>query len=161
MVKQNSPRLEIFSGWKEIANYLGRGVRSVQRYERELALPIHRPAGKSHGAVIATKPELDAWVTAGPRRIDAMPKRWPGEQTNRLVAEFLQTDAEIALTFCAIALEAKDEPRKSRTSQTARKAYDTIMRLRKGIDLSDKQKRQLDASLQRLKSELETLGQSF
>lgn len=64
----NTQRLEIFSGWKEIANYLGNGVRTVQRYERELKLPVHRPAGKSYSAVIATKVELDAWIAASPVR---------------------------------------------------------------------------------------------
>jgi hypothetical protein len=60
--------LEIVSGWKEIANYLRKGVRTVQRYERALALPVRRPAGKANGAVIATKAELDAWVTTSPLR---------------------------------------------------------------------------------------------
>jgi hypothetical protein len=59
---------EILSGWKDIASHLGKGVRTVQRYERQLSLPVHRPNGGLHGAVIATKPELDAWVTASPVR---------------------------------------------------------------------------------------------
>ena len=29
--------------WKEIATYMGRGVRTVQRWERELGLPVRRP----------------------------------------------------------------------------------------------------------------------
>ena len=60
--------LEILSGWKQIASHLGKGVRTVQRYERELGLPIRRPAGKSTGSVIATKLELGAWVMASPIR---------------------------------------------------------------------------------------------
>lgn len=56
------------SGWKEVANYSGKGVRTVQRYERELGLPVRRPAGKTTGSVVATKAELDAWVTASPIR---------------------------------------------------------------------------------------------
>lgn len=63
-----SSQLEILSGWKQIADHLGKGVRTVQRYERELGLPIRRPAGKSGGSVIATTGELDAWVTASPIR---------------------------------------------------------------------------------------------
>lgn len=59
---------EVFSGWKEIAAYLGKGVRTVQRYERIMALPIRRPAGRLSGAVIATKPELEAWLAASPLR---------------------------------------------------------------------------------------------
>src|ERR1700723_565403 len=59
---------QFLSGWKEIANYLGKGVRTVQRYERELGLPVRRPAGKPRGSVVATRPELDAWVGASPIR---------------------------------------------------------------------------------------------
>jgi hypothetical protein len=59
---------QLLSGWKEIARYLGMGVRTVQRYERQLGLPVRRPAGKPRGAVVATKSELDAWVTASPIR---------------------------------------------------------------------------------------------
>lgn len=40
----------------------------MQRYERELGLPIRRPAGKPKGSVIATTAELDAWVSTAPIR---------------------------------------------------------------------------------------------
>jgi hypothetical protein len=40
----------------------------VQRYERELGLPVRRPAGKATGSVVATKAELDGWVAASPIR---------------------------------------------------------------------------------------------
>ena len=58
----------ILSGWKDIANYLGKGVRTVQRYEGELRLPVRRPAGRARGSVVATTTELDAWVAASPVR---------------------------------------------------------------------------------------------
>jgi hypothetical protein len=61
-------QVAIISGWKDIANYLGKGVRTVQRYERELGLPIRRPAGRAAGSVIATKAELDCWIAAIPLR---------------------------------------------------------------------------------------------
>ena len=50
----------VLSGWKEIANYMGRGVRTVQRYERELELPVRRPAGKQ--SLVAISAEIDAWI---------------------------------------------------------------------------------------------------
>lgn len=65
--KVNNPP-QFLSGWKDIANYLGKGVRTVQRYEREFGLPVRRPAGKPWGSVLATKPELDAWIMASPIR---------------------------------------------------------------------------------------------
>ena len=70
--------VRVLSGWKEVAKYLRSGVRTVQRYERELGLPIRRPAPKATVAVIATKAELDAWISASPiraalRRTEATP----------------------------------------------------------------------------------------
>jgi len=59
---------QFLSGWKEIANYLGKGVRTVQRYEWQLGLPVRRPAGKPRAAVVATKKEIDAWIAASPIR---------------------------------------------------------------------------------------------
>ncbi len=59
---------KFLAGWKDIASYLGKGVRTVQRYEREMGLPVRRPAAKSRAAVVATKVELDAWVAASPYR---------------------------------------------------------------------------------------------
>jgi hypothetical protein len=56
--QQAAAGIQILNGWKEIANYLGKAVRTVQRYEVELRLPVHRPAGKSAAAVVATKAEL-------------------------------------------------------------------------------------------------------
>ena len=44
--------------WKEIAAYLKRGVRTVQRWERLNGLPVHR---LELGAVYAYKSELDLW----------------------------------------------------------------------------------------------------
>ena len=53
---------KVLHGWKEIAHYLGQGVRSVQRYEGELKLPIRRPVGTNRSAVLAFSDELDDWL---------------------------------------------------------------------------------------------------
>ena len=58
----NPESSHFLNGWKEIAEYLGRGVRTAQRYERELHLPVRRPADKPRSAVLATRAEIDAWV---------------------------------------------------------------------------------------------------
>jgi hypothetical protein len=52
----------LLNSWKEIASYLGRGVRTVQRWESQMGLPVHRPAGKDHSAVLAFSSELDEWL---------------------------------------------------------------------------------------------------
>src|SRR5690349_8724255 len=50
--------------WKEIASYLGREVRTVQGWEKNEGLPIHRHQHARQGSVYAFKPELDAWRQA-------------------------------------------------------------------------------------------------
>jgi hypothetical protein len=53
----------VLTCWKDIANYLGKGVRTVQRWEQEFGLPVRRPKGIAHkSAVIAYARDLDAWL---------------------------------------------------------------------------------------------------
>ncbi len=59
----------ILNSWKEIAAYLGRGVRTVQRWEADLGLPVHRPKGKDRSAVLGFSEELDAWLRHTPVRL--------------------------------------------------------------------------------------------
>lgn len=50
------------NSWKEIASYLGRGVRTVQRWESELGLPVHRMGSSDRSPVFAFRAELDGWL---------------------------------------------------------------------------------------------------
>jgi Tol biopolymer transport system component len=47
--------------WKEIAAFLGRGVRTVQRWERSEGLPVHRLVHEKRGTVYALRHEVSAW----------------------------------------------------------------------------------------------------
>jgi TolB-like protein len=59
--RSDLPSHERLDSWKEIAAYLKRGARTVQRWEREQGLPVHRLAHGKQGQVFAYKSELDAW----------------------------------------------------------------------------------------------------
>src|SRR3569832_2316839 len=52
---------EVLTCWKDIANFLGCGVRTAQRWERTLGLPVHRPANESRQIVAAFVDEIEAW----------------------------------------------------------------------------------------------------
>jgi len=54
----NGSRLE---SWGEIAAYLRRDVRTVQRWERDEGLPVHRHQHKDRGTVHAFTREIDRW----------------------------------------------------------------------------------------------------
>jgi len=58
VVDRPAERLE---SWKEIAAYLKRGVRTVQRWERTEALPVYRHRHDKRGTVYAFRHEVDAW----------------------------------------------------------------------------------------------------
>ena len=51
------------NSWKEIAQFLERGVRTVQRWEHELGLPVHRIGNGRRSPVFATTSELNFWFS--------------------------------------------------------------------------------------------------
>jgi hypothetical protein len=59
------------NGWKEIGSYLGRTVRTAQRWEAQLEMPVHRPATKKRTAVIAYPHQLDSWLVRNCSRLDS------------------------------------------------------------------------------------------
>jgi hypothetical protein len=53
----------LLTSWKEIAQHLGKGVRTVQRWEHELGLPVRRhEKASSKGSVLIESAELDRWI---------------------------------------------------------------------------------------------------
>ena len=53
---------QILDSWKEIADYLKRSIKTCQRLERELGLPIHRLEDTPKARVFAYKEEIDRWI---------------------------------------------------------------------------------------------------
>ncbi|HZW96541.1 MAG TPA: tetratricopeptide repeat protein [Candidatus Eremiobacteraceae bacterium] len=56
-----TPSERRLDSWKEIATYLGRDVTTVQRWERQEGMPVHRHLHHKRGSVYALSFELDAW----------------------------------------------------------------------------------------------------
>lgn len=75
MNTQSTPARHILHSWKEISNYTGRGVRTIQRYEVQLGFPIHRPAGSPRSAVLAFSDEVDEWLNRSPKRVEVASDR--------------------------------------------------------------------------------------
>ena len=53
---------ERLDAWKEIAAYLRRDVRTVQRWHERAGLPVHRHVDPRQRGVFAFRRELDAWA---------------------------------------------------------------------------------------------------
>lgn len=47
--------------WKHIAHYFRRDIRTVQRWEQQEGLPVHRHSHRKSSSVYAIRRELNAW----------------------------------------------------------------------------------------------------
>jgi hypothetical protein len=66
--------MKVFSGWKEIANHVRQGERTVKRWER-FGLPVHRVGEAQKGPVFAFVEEVEKWEkTTGTRNADVIQK---------------------------------------------------------------------------------------
>jgi hypothetical protein len=82
-----------------------------------------------------------------------------GLKLDKVGADFLRIDSQVALTFSGIALAATDKETRRRALTVARKAHDTVLRLMNRFELTHSQREKLDSNLQRLQTELRSLGQ--
>lgn len=95
---------DLLSSWKEIATYLNRGIRTVQRWESELGLPVRRPRGQNRSAVIAMRSEIDQWLKACPVTGSAEAKGDAGlsMSTRNYTAETALPATETVLRFVSL-----------------------------------------------------------
>jgi TolB-like protein/Flp pilus assembly protein TadD len=72
---------ERLESWKAIAAYLGRDMTTVQRWERQEGLPVHRLLHAKSGSIYAFSEELDQWRRSRSRLHGAGPSEadhWDG-----------------------------------------------------------------------------------
>jgi hypothetical protein len=79
---------DLINSWKEIAAYLGRGIRTVQRWESELRLPVHRTRGRARSAVMAFKSELNTWMRNGEGRSTRHPLQFSKSRFDQIQQTF-------------------------------------------------------------------------
>jgi hypothetical protein len=63
----------VLLGWKQIARYLGKSVRTVQRWEHELGLPVRKIDTHTKSDVVALVTEINVWVTLGSFVVENLP----------------------------------------------------------------------------------------
>jgi hypothetical protein len=60
----------VLHGWTQISAHLQRGVRTVQRWEMDLGMPVHRPKPGRRRSVMAFFDELAQWSSRRTERAD-------------------------------------------------------------------------------------------
>jgi hypothetical protein len=110
-------------------------------------MPGKTPPNRKTGMVVA-KPTREELLASS-------------QQLNRVGTEFLKADIATGRTFVEAALSSDDPEKKRRNQKSARKAYDTVVRMLKKITPNDADAQELNAGLQRLKADLVELGEVF
>ena len=142
---------QCFTCWKEIATYLGKGVRTVQRWEQDLGLPIRRPNGQEHpNKIIALRSELDAW------RASQWPRRRSGvvgvgcplqrqQESNALsekdrdaLYDLFLAQSELMTNFITVVWNTAEESRRRSELTLAERVYRAMLRLKSSLKIEDK-----------------------
>jgi hypothetical protein len=88
----------VLTTWKEVARYMGKGVRTVQRWERDFGLPVRRPPGpRNRRAILALTSDLDAWVALRCSRTRHDLPAEPCDQLSRTLREQVRIAAELRI----------------------------------------------------------------
>ncbi len=121
-----TPSERRLDSWKEIAAYLVRDVTTVQRWERQEGMPVHRHLHQKRGSVYALSSELDAWLHGRKLRSEdehepavGVPANADGGQTTAprgrrwliLGSAVLVLAAIVSLAYLATRMRAKDASR--------------------------------------------------
>ncbi len=118
----------ILNGWKEIADHLRRGVRTVQRWE-SLGLPVRRPRRKDRSAVCALSEEIDEWVHRAPLSEKSELPQASDKSRGTFYARILVVDDDEALLVATAAALS----RKGYDVRTARDGFEALAVLRSGV----------------------------
>jgi hypothetical protein len=82
------PDRDRLDSWKEIAVYLGREVRTAQRWEKREGLPVKRHFHGKASSVWALKHKIDAWLHS---RNQTASEPAPNEECSEPAAQSLNT----------------------------------------------------------------------
>ncbi len=76
---------DLLDGWKSISTFIGKSVKTIQRWERESDFPVHRVPGRQ--SVFAMRSEVNAWLKRQPKPEKYSEDERPGK-TGRFDALF-------------------------------------------------------------------------
>ena len=95
--------------WKEIAAFLKRGVRTVQRWERTEALPVHRHQHAKLGSVYALKSEVAAWWDSRATQLSDAPSAASAIRAGAARADAHRRIRLLVLPFANLSGDAEQE----------------------------------------------------
>jgi hypothetical protein len=163
---------------------MGRGIRTVQRWEETLHLPVYRINSSPRSPVFAFREELDQWVqqraklsASGQQEFSATQEQQtpkasltPGwfrrqRQIQKLIAEdieqnrfrFMSIELDTALTMVKVAAGASNKQKKKRCVANARRALDQVVKHLQESNLQENEQNFLRARLAKAEAALKQI----
>ena len=165
---------------------MGRGVRTGQRYQATLHLPVHRIDSGKRSPVFAYRKDLDRWmqrhvgreIAAGMDerlaatkesrdKLSAIQQKlqlWRNSRGDRFEQirqnrfRFMCTDLDAGFTFANIAENASDKRKRDRAEANARRALDTVLKLYRASESTEDERSFLQTKIADLRVALERLA---
>jgi tetratricopeptide (TPR) repeat protein len=100
---EDTLRRRRLESWKEIAAYFGRDVRTVKRWEKDEALPVHRHHHKRLASIYAFVDEVEAWQQERRQRGPQMEPSIPEDAPRRRAVWLVWTVVAVVLALVAAA----------------------------------------------------------
>lgn len=118
---------KMLSSWKEIAHFFGKGVRTVQRWEKTLDLPIRRPPGAPSNVVLARTSDLEEWMHRSAAARDAVSQQ--DTQVDALQDAISELEVEIR-GLAGIAPQPVEAPTEKPSAQAVERIQQLIATVR-------------------------------
>lgn len=119
-------KMEALISWKQIAAYLGAGVRTAQRYECDYEMPVLRFDGRGHATVWAYPTELDTWL-----RCKIKEQRHSSHNSNHRL-DIALSHFKVAMTRISESL-AENERLRNEASRLRAEMYESVALLNTGL----------------------------
>ena len=146
MASSNEVVPSLLTSWKDIAQYLRKGVRTAQRWEQELGLPVLRPTGIGHKCPVAAhRSDLDAWLR----------ERWSARTPRQTLPKSTSPDDKVR-DYVVRLNESIQEARRLRSTHrtlVAEIRQERHRLLERSIQLTEALRRQGDAISPKIQSE--------
>ena len=108
---------QVLRSWKEIATHMRRGVRTVQRWEKDSGFPVHRIQG---GGVFAYSGQLDAWLSSFVKAVPGPERETDWRNIAELIVQETDRDKVVELVKELSRLLGLEQPgRKAATGAAA------------------------------------------
>lgn len=126
--------------WKEIAAYLRKDVRTVQRWEKNEGLPVYRHQHDKLGSVYASRAELDTWFS---KRLEVPEPKTPKNKIRLAVLPFanLNRDPEQDYLSEGLSEEMIAELTSLQSPELAVIARSSVMQYRSGQSIEELKQR--------------------